>query len=77
MPFSKEALLVLLCLCVSPLDAQQSSAARKNPFTGNAAAVNSGKKAYESSCRLCHGGDGRGGRGPALATGRFQHGGED
>ena len=40
-------------------------------------AVKAGKKTYENSCQLCHGGDARGGRGPALATGNFQHGGED
>src|SRR5262249_14833138 len=49
----------------------------KNPLAGDPAATKAGKKTYQNSCQLCHGGDGRGGRGPALATGNFQRGGED
>jgi len=62
---------------VNQLHAQLAPVPEKNPLAGNAAAVKAGKKTYADSCQLCHGGDGRGGRGPALATGRFQHGEED
>ncbi len=49
----------------------------KNPLAGSAAATRAGKRTYEESCQLCHGGDGRGGRGPALAGGALLHGSED
>jgi alcohol dehydrogenase (cytochrome c) len=56
---------------------QRARSAERNPFAGDAEAIAAGKKLYEESCQLCHGGDARGGRGPALATGEFLHGGED
>ena len=49
----------------------------KNPLAGDAAAIRAGKKTFSDSCVICHGGDARGGRGPALATGVFQHGDTD
>ena len=49
----------------------------KNPFAGNAAAVAAGRELYGQTCQSCHGGEARGDRGPALATGNFRHGGED
>ncbi len=49
----------------------------KNPFSGDAAAIAAGKVLYEQTCQSCHGGEARGDRGPALATGNFRHGGED
>ncbi len=36
-----------------------------------------GKKTFRSHCSPCHGFNGEGGRGPALATGVFYHGGSD
>src|SRR5689334_18376910 len=66
-----------VCLCALPLHGQKERAAERNPFAGDAEAIASGKKLYEESCQLCHGGDGRGGRGPALASGEFLHGSED
>ena len=77
MTFSKKFVLTLSCLYFTPFLSQIASAPEKNPLAGDPAAIRAGKKAYENSCQLCHGGDGRGGRGPALATGNFQHGGED
>src|SRR5436190_10191272 len=63
------------CLLVCPLFGQR--AVELNPFAGDAEGTRAGKKLYEESCQLCHGGDGRGGRGPALATGDFVHGSDD
>ncbi|MBI3693775.1 MAG: c-type cytochrome, partial [Acidobacteria bacterium] len=57
--------------------AQRGGAPEKNPLAGDPEAVRAGKTLYEESCQICHGGDARGGRGPALATGAFLHGGED
>ena len=57
--------------------AQHAPVAEKNPFAGNASAAEAGKRTYVNSCQICHGGDGGGGRGPALATREFRHGGED
>jgi len=64
-------------LCALQLPGQRERAAEKNPFAGDAEAIAAGKKLYEESCQLCHGGDARGGRGPALAAGNFLHGSED
>ena len=64
-------------LLSSSLPAQHAPVAEKNPLAGSASAAEAGKKTYINSCQLCHGGDGGGGRGPALATREFRHGGED
>ena len=66
-------------LCVAPLFAQRSEMpdAQKNPFAGSKAAVAAGAVLYQQTCQACHGGEARGDRGPALATGNFRHGGED
>jgi mono/diheme cytochrome c family protein len=70
--------ITLLSLFLSSsLLAQHAPVADKNPLAGNASAAEEGKKTYVNSCQLCHGGDGGGGRGPALATREFRHGGED
>jgi PQQ-dependent dehydrogenase (methanol/ethanol family) len=50
---------------------------QKNPFTQNPAAIAAGKTLYEQTCQACHGTEGRGDRGPALASGHFSHGSED
>jgi cytochrome c oxidase cbb3-type subunit 3 len=36
-----------------------------------------GKRIFESQCALCHGQDGRGGRGPSLAKQKFKHAADD
>jgi len=49
-----------------------------NPFAStDSEAIRLGKEIYADRCQSCHGGDGRGSRGPALDSGRFEHGGED
>jgi cytochrome c oxidase cbb3-type subunit III len=74
-----QKLLFLLCLCLSGrlVLAQNAASGEKNPFAGDPAAVRAGRKLFADSCEVCHGGGARGGRGPALATGNFQHGGDD
>jgi len=51
--------------------------AQKNPFAGDPAAVAAGRTIYEQTCQACHGGEARGDRGPALASGNFRHGSGD
>src|ERR1700732_4680682 len=50
-----------------------------NPLSGNPAAVEAGRRLFDQTCQSCHGpaGQGETGRGPALNTGSFAHGGED
>jgi PQQ-dependent dehydrogenase (methanol/ethanol family) len=70
---------IFLGLCAAPLFAQRSDLpdAQKNPFAGNKSAVAAGAVLYQQTCQACHGGEARGDRGPALATGNFRHGSED
>ena len=68
---------VFLCLCGLPLVAQRERTPEKNPLAGDPEAIAAGKRLYEEACQICHGGDARGGRGPALAAGDFLHGSED
>ena len=51
-------------------------AEEKNPFT-SPSDVASGAKIFRSHCAVCHGLEGRGGRGPGLATGSFRHASSD
>jgi PQQ-dependent dehydrogenase (methanol/ethanol family) len=70
--------LMLLGCGTGVLLAQQQAAERQeNPLAGSPAAVSAGRRLYEQTCQSCHGGEGRGGRGPALTTGVFRHGSED
>ncbi|MGC2400049.1 MAG: PQQ-dependent dehydrogenase, methanol/ethanol family [Acidobacteriaceae bacterium] len=74
------AVPLALSVCLwPPLPAQQAPATdvQKNPFSQDPAAIAAGRKLYEQTCQACHGSEARGDRGPALATGKFQHGGED
>ena len=48
-----------------------------NPFTSDPAAIAAGKVLYQETCQACHGEQAHGDRGPALATGSFEHGNED
>src|SRR5438552_7718073 len=68
---------VFLCFDGALLLAQRERTPEKNPLAGDPEAIAAGKKLYEETCQICHGGDARGGRGPALAAGDFLHGGED
>lgn len=51
--------------------------AQKNPLAGNAAAAVAGKTLFSQTCQGCHGANAKGGRGPNLAAGNFQHGNRD
>ena len=55
----------------------QRADTQHNPFAGDAKAAEAGKLVYNRTCQVCHGGEARGDRGPALASGKFEHGGED
>src|SRR6266699_3418470 len=68
---------VSLCLSGFWLFAQRERSPENNPLAGNPGAIAAGKKLFDEACQICHGGDARGGRGPALAAGEFLHGGED
>jgi PQQ-dependent dehydrogenase (methanol/ethanol family) len=48
-----------------------------NPMANNGDAVAAGRRLYDQACQTCHGGEGRGDRGPALTTGKFPHGSDD
>src|SRR5262249_58250984 len=73
-------LLVLLSL-VLPLAAQQEgeqTEKKPNPAIGNPQAIEAGRKLFANSCAYCHGGDGRGGRGPhPLPRVGWRHPGDD
>ena len=43
----------------------------------DAAAVEAGKERFSERCAFCHGGAGRGAKGPCLTCNRFRHGGSD
>ena len=77
MRFVRVIACVFLCFYGLSLLAQKEQLSEKNPLPGDAETVAAGKKLYEEACQICHGGDARGGRGPALATGDFVHGSED
>jgi cytochrome c oxidase cbb3-type subunit 3 len=51
-------------------------AAQTNQFT-SASDIALGKATFEGRCAGCHGQSGEGGRGPAINTGTFRHGGAD
>jgi putative heme-binding domain-containing protein len=71
--------VALVYLSVAALIAQRADRPDtvRNPFSGDVAAIAAGKVLYEQTCQSCHGGEARGDRGPALATGSFRHGSED
>jgi PQQ-dependent dehydrogenase (methanol/ethanol family) len=58
--------------------AAQQSDAVVNPLAGNAAAIQAGGRLFDGFCADCHGSGGAGtGKGPAVNTGTFKHGGDD
>ena len=71
--------LLVASLMAGPALGQQADIpdAQKNPFAGDPAAVAAGRTLYEQTCQACHGGEARGDRGPALASGNFRHGSGD
>jgi len=72
-------LLGVLCLSGQFLPAQDRAreASDTNPMAHNPEAVASGRRLYDQTCQSCHGGEGRGDRGPALTTNTFPHGSGD
>ena len=50
---------------------------RRTLLRGIPAAATQGKKLFDQACVACHGSAGRGGRGPALAAGKFHQGNTD
>lgn len=75
--------VILIAALIAPgcaaLHAQEAESpeAMKNPFAGNRDAAEAGHTLFDQTCSACHGDAGQGGRGPALNTGEFAHGGED
>jgi len=65
-----------MCLSIKSF-AQREGLPERNPVAGDPEAIAAGKKLFEEACQICHGGDARGGRGPALAAGDFLNGTED
>jgi PQQ-dependent dehydrogenase (methanol/ethanol family) len=49
----------------------------RNPMANNLDAVAAGRRLYAQTCQACHGGEGRGDRGPALTAATLPHGSED
>src|ERR1700690_2232316 len=73
---SPAALLGVLCLG-GPFLLAQDRASDTNPTANNPEAVAAGRRIYDQTCQTCHGGEGRGDRGPALTTDTFPHGSGD
>ena len=69
-------LLLPAVLAAAPGDTGHAEDALNNPFTGDSD-VEAGGRLYRSHCAVCHGIEGEGGRGAALTTGMFRHGGTD
>jgi putative heme-binding domain-containing protein len=80
--FGRAALVIFLLSFLAvgaarPTRATIEEEERKNPFTGNAEAINFGRSLFRMNCALCHGIAARGGRGPDLTSGRWTHGDND
>ncbi len=67
------AAFALPLACFAQSDAPENL---KNPFAGSPAAIAEGAKLYTQACQVCHGGEARGDRAPAL-NGRFRRGEKD
>lgn len=69
--------VVTLGLTVTFRAAQQSDVV-VNPLAGQPAAIQAGARTFDRVCASCHGPAGQGDvRGPAINTGKFDHGGQD
>ena len=55
----------------------QAADVANNPFANDPRAIQQGATLFDRTCSGCHGPGATGGRGPALASGVFQHGGSD
>jgi len=49
----------------------------KNPYEGDPAAIAKGEELFSERCSFCHGGHGKGGKGPPLTAGHFKRSGTD
>jgi len=67
----------LALFAVAMLAAQDTPEAQRNPFAGDAKAVEAGRVLFQQTCQSCHGPEARGDRAPALADGRLRHGNAD
>ena len=66
-----------LLLPIMFASAQTKSDTPTNPFANDPKAIEAGGAIFNGTCSACHGTGATGGRGPALNTGDFTHGGED
>lgn len=65
-----------LCLIPAAVSAQDRSG-DTNPMASNPDAAAAGRRLYDQTCQACHGGEGRGDRGPGLNSRTLPHGSED
>src|SRR5579871_6429975 len=72
---------ILTCVSLSAPMAQtprpQQADVANNPFANDPRAIQQGAALFDRTCSGCHGPGATGGRGPALASGVFAHGGSD
>jgi mono/diheme cytochrome c family protein len=68
------AAAVLAFVGISPLLADEDVT---NPHEGDPAAIAKGSELFSARCVFCHGGHGRGAKGPALTAGHFKRGGSN
>ena len=64
-------------LVVAQTPRPQAADVVNNPFASDPRAIQQGATLFDRTCAGCHGTGATGGRGPALASGVFQHGGSD
>jgi len=62
---------------LSPGLAVDSGTDVANPHEGDPAAIARGSDLFAARCAFCHGGRGRGAKGPSLTSGHFKRGGTD
>jgi len=66
-----------LAVAQTPRPAPQQADVANNPFANDPRAPQQGAALFDRTCSGCHGPGATGGRGPALASGVFAHGGSD
>lgn len=73
------ACLAMMCAAAWPQlqDPDDEIAAPLEIPAGDPAAIQAGKERYSERCAFCHGGAGRGAKGPCLTCDRFRHGGSN
>lgn len=69
--------VVLMGAAVAPSLAADNGDEGMNPHAGDPAAIARGADLFAARCAFCHGGQGRGAKGPALTVGHFKRGGSD